>query len=222
MNSALLQWLALFTMAVDHVGYLLLPDVELLRVIGRIAFPLFVFLLTEGFVHTHDRWRYLGRLTVFALISEVPYRIFTNGGRFWSVILSKPCTNIFFELLLIFIALWSIQSALEKNKLFFGLTALCLVMAVLMDTMYGWYGVVMGICFYLFRDKRYQALLCLGILTVLYCVVHGSAFQLSALLAAIPLWFYNGERGPRLPKYFGYIFYPAHLMLLYGVYCLIK
>lgn len=220
MDSALLQWTALLTMAVDHIGYRLFPEADILRMIGRLAFPLFVFMLVEGFIHTHSRWKYLGRLALFALASEVPYRLFTHGSLLWAVMLTDPLANVFYELTLIFIAVWSVQRAVEKNKLFFALTALCVLAASLLGTMYGWYGVVMGICFYIFRDKRPIAILCLAALTILYCVEHGSTFQIYAILAGIPIYFYNGQRGPRLPKYFAYIFYPAHLLAIYGVYCL--
>lgn len=218
MSSAMLQIIALVTMAVDHVGYLLFPELDILRMIGRLSFPLFAFMLVEGFLHTRGRWRYLGRLVLFAAISEVPYKIFTKGARWWLHIWGEPLwNNVFFELMLIFIAVWSVQAALEKNKLFFLITALCIVTAGLMGTMYGWYGVVMGICFYIFRKDRLLAVSCLTALTVIYCLQHWSVFQLPAVLAAVPIWFYNGERGKRLPKYFGYIFYPAHLLVICAV-----
>ena len=222
MSSAALQIIALVTMLIDHIGYRLFPGVEPLRIIGRISFPLFAFMLVEGFIHTKGRWRYLGRLTLFAAISEIPYKIFSRGGRLWLHIWGEPLwNNVFFELMLIFIAVWSIQAALEKNKIFFVLTGLCLVLAGLMGTMYGVYGILMGICFYIFRKDRLLAAACLIALTILYCLQNWSLFQIWAILAAVPIWFYNGKRGPRLPKYFGYIFYPAHLLVICAIHGLI-
>ena len=79
MSSALLQLTALMTMTIDHIGYRLFPGTELLRMIGRLSFPLFVFMLTEGFVYTGSQKNYLKRLALFALLSEVPYKLFTSG-----------------------------------------------------------------------------------------------------------------------------------------------
>lgn len=218
MSSAMLQIIALVTMAVDHIGYRLFPEADVLRMIGRLSFPLFAFMLVEGFTHTSSRWRYLGRLTLFAAISEIPYKMFSKGGRWWLHLWGEPLwNNVFFELMLIFIAVWGVKLALEKNKLFFALPVIAVALAGIMGTMYGVYGILMGVCFYIFRNDKLLAVACLGALTILYCLQHWSLFQIWAILAAVPIWFYNGERGKRLPKYFGYIFYPAHLLVICAV-----
>ena len=90
-----------------------------------------------------------------------------------------------------------------------------------MGTMYGVYGILMGICFYIFRKDRVLVIACLGALTILYCLQQWSLFQIWAVFAAVPIWFYNGKLGQRLPKYFGYIFYPAHLMVICAIQGLI-
>lgn len=220
MTSAVLQLIAIVTMAVDHIGYRLFPRAELLRMIGRLSFPLFVFMLVEGFVHTSSLKKYRARLCAFALLSEIPYKLFSRGQHWREYLLSDPVSNVFFELLLVFIALWGIKLAGERGWAFYGITVLSVVLAGAAGTMYGPYGVLMGIFFYLFRNRRPIAVFCLAVLTVLYCIEHGSAFQIYAILAGIPIYFYNGQRGPRLPRYFAYIFYPAHLLAIYGVYCL--
>jgi len=221
MTSAMLQWIALLTMTVDHIGYRIFPGTDVFRMVGRLAFPIFVFLLAEGFAHTSSRKRYLVRLAVFALLSEIPHTIFTHGARWRTYLSWASCGNIFFELALTFLALWCIQLGREKNRLLWLGTAACLVGSGLLGAMYGWYGVLMGVCFYLFREKRWLCVLALVILTALYCWGRGSTFQLYAIAATVPIYFYNGERGPRLPKYFSYIYYPAHLLVIYGIYCLI-
>lgn len=222
MTSATLQWIALLTMTIDHIGYRLFPGTDIFRIVGRLAFPLFVFMLAEGFAHTSGRGKYIGRLALFALLSEIPYQVFAHGAYWWAYVLLDRFLwgNIFFELALIFLALWSIQAAREKNKLFYVGAAACVVLAGFAGTMYGGYGVLMGICFYIFREKRWLAIACLAALTACYCLQHGSMFQLYAVAAAVPIYFYNGARGPRLPKYFSYIYYPAHLLVIYGIYCL--
>ena len=101
MSSAVLQLLALATMVVDHVGLALFPGEGWLRWVGRLSFPLFVFLLCEGFVHTSSRRKYALRLGMFALLSEVPYQLLMGQvyGESWG----WPVGNIFFELLCCFL-----------------------------------------------------------------------------------------------------------------------
>mgnify|MGYP001051873923 CR=1 FL=1 len=217
MTSAALQIAALLTMLVDHLGYALFPGEDWMRMIGRLSFPLFAFMLSEGFINTKNRRNYVGRLAVFALLSEIPYRLFArhslSGGSMFS--------NIFYELLLIFLALACLELAEKQRKyLVLGsIAALAVaVSAELLSTMYGAYGVLMAIGFYVFRKRPWAGQLCLILLTAVYCLYKGSWFQIYAAAAAIPLFFYNGQRGRRLPRYFGYVFYPAHLLLIYGVY----
>ncbi len=226
MTSAALQLIAMFTMLIDHIGILVPVDYGywVFRGIGRISFPLFAFMLAEGFAHTGDRRKYMARLCAFAIISEVPYHLFMLGPYWLTSLTNNPISNIFFELILIFAALWGIRSAKDKNWLFLVLPVLCVFLSYAADTMYGPYGVLMGICFYIFRKNRWLCAASLTALTVLYCVQHGNILdiQIYAVIAAVPICLYNGERGRRLPRYFGYVFYPAHLLLLWGIDWLIR
>ena len=227
MSSAILQCIAIVTMMIDHIGFRLFPGVDVLRMIGRIAFPLFAFMLAEGFVHTSSRKNYLLRLGIFALVSEIPYQIFRYGP-FWTEYVAYDFnlwSNIFFELILIFVALWFLELSKKKGAFLVIGPAGAIAMAVLayrVDTMYGAYGVLMGICFYLFREKRWLAILSLAVLTAGYCFYHQNWLQFYAIVAAIPIWQYNGKRGPRLPRYFSYAFYPAHLLVIYGLYWMLQ
>lgn len=222
MTSAALQWIAVLAMAVDHVGYLLFPEIPLLRAFGRISFPIFSFLLAEGFRHTSDRKKYALRLAVFAVLSELPYELFLYGPERLGTLF--PMKNILFSLLLAFGALWCAE---RGGGFFFG-AALLALGAELGGFSYGVYGVALPLCFYfcsrafLGEEKNEDAGWKRGLLaavlltacTVLYCAAHGSMFQIWAVFAAVPLFFYNGERGRRMPRYFFYVFYPAHLLFL--------
>lgn len=212
MTSASLQLIALCTMLVDHVGLSLFPGVFWLRWIGRLSFPLFLFLLAEGFVHTSSRKKYALRLGLFAVISEAPYQflISTVYGGGWQL----PCQNVFFELLMAFFAMWCV----ERGGVWLLGAGGAVLVAECLGMDYGGYGVLLAICFLLFRGNRWGVAISLAACTGLYCVAHGSWVQAWALLAAIPMAFYNGQRGKRLPKYTLYVFYPAHLALL-GVLC---
>ena len=92
-NSFWLKMIAITTMLIDHVGAVLLPQYPILRIIGRIAFPIFCFLLVEGFMHTHDVIRYMTRIGLFALISEIPFDLL-----FYGRILDGTHQNVFFTL----------------------------------------------------------------------------------------------------------------------------
>ena len=95
LTSYQLKWIAVITMVIDHIGAVLFPGELILRIIGRLSFPIFCFLLTEGFCHTHNRRAYMQRLGVFALVSEVPYDLTFHGK-----LLDLERQNIFFTLLL--------------------------------------------------------------------------------------------------------------------------
>src|SRR5699024_2332190 len=90
-----LKCIAILSMALDHTGAVLFPQEIWLRCAGRLAFPVFCFLIVEGFVHTHDVYRYMARLGVFALISEIPYDLAFRG-----VCLEFAYQNVFFTLLI--------------------------------------------------------------------------------------------------------------------------
>lgn len=215
MSSAVLQWIALLAMVTDHVGYAFFPGLRVLRSVGRLSFPIFAFLLSQGFTHTSNRRNYALRLFLFGLVSEVPYQFLLYGG-----FVHPPWKNILFALLLSFFAMW----CLEQGGVFLLGSAAAVLAAEWGGFSYGAYGVLLTLCFFecgrVFpkeKDRRKEKVfwsLSLAVLTLLYCLLHGGWFQIWAALAAVPLLLYNGERGKRLPRYFLYAFYPAHLAVL--------
>lgn len=213
MTSAALQWIAFFTMIVDHMGYVFFPGVPALRAVGRISFPIFAFLLSEGFAHTANLKKYALRLFAFAVVSEIPYQLMINHR-----IVGFRLSNILFSLLLCLGALWCVR----KGRGWLAGVPVLAVLAQAGGFSYGAYAVALAVCFYLTRDcqpeevslpKRALGMLCLAVCTILYCIYHHSTFQIWAIFAAVPLLFYNGQRGRRAPRYLLYILYPAHLAL---------
>lgn len=209
MTSAALRWLAVLTMVADHVGFRLLPGMPLLRGVGRLSFPVFAFLLAEGLAHTRDVKKYALRLGVAAVVSEVPYQLFTYGR-----LAVLPWHNVMFELLLMLAAAWLVKQG-PLGLLGAAGIAAC---AQAGGFMYGVYGVALAVCFTLARKKRWVQAACLTVCTVAYCLSHGSLFQIWAVFAAVPLLFYNGQKGKAGPRYFFYVFYPAHLLALYVIW----
>lgn len=181
---------------------------NVMRLIGRIAFPIYCFLLVQGFEHTRNRIKYAGRLLAFAVISEVPFDLLFSGE-----VLEFGYQNVFFTLFLGLLAMMGLRWIEEREdmqmmvKPLWNLVviAACMFAAQFAQTDYAAIGVLCITVLYLFRKKkRYQ--------TIAGCVVF--LWELTAPLAFIPMWFYNGKRGWNI-KYFFYAFYPVHLLLLY-------
>lgn len=193
-------------MALDHTGAVLYPSQIWLRCLGRIAFPIFCFLIVEGFFHTHDVRRYMGRLGIFALISEIPYDLAFRG-----VPLEYAHQNVFFTLLIGI----GMMVLLERNREWpvkAVILLLAMWLAVLIRSDYNFRGVLLIFVFYIFHESRWLAVTAGGFWNFLYQGV----IQKYGVLSVLPLALYNGERGRKM-KYFFYIFYPAHLLLLYGI-----
>ncbi|WP_461817744.1 TraX family protein, partial [Faecalimonas sp.] len=94
-NSFQLKIIAIIAMIIDHIGLFFFPEHILFRIIGRISFPIFAFLIVEGFYHTRDIWKYMFRLGVFAVLSEIPFDLLTTGKVF-----DLRHQNVFFTLLI--------------------------------------------------------------------------------------------------------------------------
>lgn len=206
LDSFQLKCIAIVSMALDHTGAVLYPSQIWLRCLGRIAFPIFCFLIVEGFFHTHDVRRYMGRLGVFALISEIPYDLAFRG-----VPLEYDHQNVFFTLL-IGIGMVVLLERNRERPVKAVILLLAMWLAVLIRSDYNFRGVLLIFVFYIFHESRWLAVTAGGFWNFLYQGV----IQKYGVLSVLPLALYNGERGRKM-KYFFYIFYPAHLLLLYGI-----
>ena len=194
---------------VSSIGWVYAAYQIMRRIVGRLAFPVYCFLLIEGFEKTRSRLKYAGRLFLFALISEVPFDLAFHSELFYSTY-----QNVFFTLFIGFMMIW-IMEKIEKRcqkqlpKLI-GWAAVFLVAAALMEVLYCDYGANGAIAIallYLFRKRKLDQI-------IAGCVAF--LWEITAPFAFIFIAFYNGKRGIKL-KYFFYIFYPAHLLVLYLV-----
>lgn len=178
------------------------------RGIGRIAFPIFCFLLVEGCYHTKSVKKYGIRMALFALLSEIPFDL-----AFQNTFLEFTYQNVFFTLtiaLVIIAACRKIAESTTKKPLIkcllqLGCLFLGMVVAQLLHTDYGAFGVFAVWILYLFYGRGKQ-MLTAGVLTFLW--------EVTAPFAFVPIKYYNGKRGISL-KYFFYLFYPLHILLLY-------
>ena len=234
-----LKLIAYITMLIDHIGaFVIRPytdanletmgykmmrildnSYEVCRSLGRIAFPLFCFMLVEGFLHTHNKWRYLMRLAVFALIAEYPFDLVHMDNTMWAQ-QSVMVTLTIALLVLICIDLLqrsNIVRPLRDLLCFLPIAAGC-VLAYYVKCDYGFKGILVISALYLmyplFSIERVSYVISGGIL--FFWEWMSKVSRVFSSLAFIPLLFYNGKKG-RSVKWGFYLFYPLHLLLLYGV-----
>jgi hypothetical protein len=228
-TSFALRCLALGTMICDHVGYALLPRSPWLRVVGRLAFPIYCFLLAQGIRHTRSVGKYALRMALFALVSEIPYDLLFHrraplAAGLWAALPPLPVAhNVFFSLLLALGAVVAYQHFWPKQK---ALAALCVagacVLAIALETDYTFWGILMTLAFYIAGDRPLP--LTLGFVGPLglyqgYRLANRVspswvATQCYCLLALPLLLLYNGKPGYRGGKWLFYALYPAHLLVL--------
>lgn len=219
MSVFALKILAILAMLLDHIAAVFLSSTTmpyvLMRGFGRIAFPIFCFLIVEGYYHTRDVKKYMIRLAGFALVSEIPFDIcFYHKLFYWGH------QNVFFTLAIGLVTIYAIDevkkrfsaSYIKALVLQFTVIILAMTAAWFLSTDYSMLGILIIIAFYVGRGNIIQIAISICIVT-LYL---GNTFQLYSLLALIPIYLYNGKKGPSM-RYVFYVFYPAHMLILYGI-----
>ncbi len=212
MNVLVLKIIALTSMIIDHYGAIFQSSTHMYRIIGRLAFPIYCFLLVEGYFHTKDVKKYATRLFVFALISEIPFDMaFYNEIGFVH-------QNIFFTLFIGLVAIHFIENTNGKYNLNKGLVIVAAgIISVVFSVDYSVIGIIYILAFYFTRDYVKPA----RILTIAFIMflanISASVIQQFSLLALPIICFYNGELGPknRVLQIFFYVAYPLHLVIFY-------
>lgn len=214
-SGAKLKYIAFASMLIDHFNKAIIyPNLDggmlnrisdLFDILGRIAFPIFIFLLIEGYFHTRNKWKYLGTLLLFGIISEVPFDMCTSA-----VFFEPNWNNIMFTLSFVLAIIWVIDVLKEKlNKPLWYVISILIVAVMCFIAMnlgldYEHHAVLIGYFMYLFHDKY--------IYSIPFC--YASMFKEPWALLGFGLNLtYNGERG-RQNKLFNYLFYPVHLLIL--------
>ncbi|MEG2834033.1 MAG: TraX family protein [Ruthenibacterium sp.] len=244
-SGSTLKLIAVCSMLVDHIGGVVLVRVlmqrgimeaaarnemqifiqantglyytyEILRAVGRIALPIFCFLLVQGFLHTHNLKKYLGRLFLFALISEVPFDLALSGKFFY-----WHYQNVYFTLFLGVLTLAGIRMVEEKKEWHIAWRILCELLctglgagvATLLCTDYNWFAVLSIVALYLLREKR---MLSVCASCAVMCLQWWK--EVPTFASLLPIYLYNGKKGSNV-KWFFYLFYPIHLLLFYLLAC---
>ena len=213
-SSATLKLIALGTMLIDHVGLLFFPGDPLWRAVGRVSFPLFAFLVAEGFRRTSNVNRYFFRLCVFAVISQIPYALVRHAAG------SPPALNIFFTLAAGLLAL----VLLSRLPVRYGVPCAILicVAAEVLSFDYGAYGVLTILSSAVFIKHRRSGIALLSAIPLADTIVRFLSgvlsIQIYAVLSVPLIALYNGEHGINLPRRLLYWFYPVHLLLLWLIW----
>lgn len=214
MSAFTLKLSALVTMIIDHVGAIFFPQFIWLRYIGRLSMPIYAFLLVQGYMHTRNFNRYALRMGIFALLSEVPYDLLFQGT--W---LEFQRQNILFTFLTALFVMKLLDASAKSRNIFMFIGAVILtILPYFLHFSYDVYGVLTVLCFYLFQKYRGIDAVAFSALTYGQYTQDGNTTQLYAIAAAIPVLLYNGKRGTLSLKYFFYISYPAHMLLLYAIH----
>ncbi len=211
-SAAVLKWIAVVTMIIDHFAVAVYPQFVsyeysvyyIMRKIGRIAFPIYCFLLVEGFFHTKNVVKYFRNCFLFAILSEIPFNMAIFGK-----VLYPRGQNVYFTLCIGLATLMILNRLKERQAPQYMLLRIVIIVLAagagqILEVDYHWKGVLFIIMFYYMRNMQEWIRNLVGI-----CAF---AYEVTAPLAFIPIHFYNGARGRQM-KYLFYAIYPIHLLI---------
>ena len=230
-TSFSLHIMAMLFMLCDHLWGTIVTGNDWLTCIGRLTFPIYAFMIVEGYFHTKNLKKYVLRLLLFAVISEIPFNLAMGSSLFFPI-----HQNVLWSFLIsIGFIHWN-EKVKEKQlwkRILVGLTTICIGYLIGFITFVDYYnaGILMVLVFYFFRGKKWWCYLgqfvCLWYINFemlgglsyeidIFGQTHFIARQGLALLALIPIWLYKGKQGyhSKPLQYFYYAFYPLHLLIL--------
>ena len=240
LNKNALKLIAAAAMLVDHFGLIFFPTVLWLRMIGRLAMPIFAFCIAEGCRYTKNKVRYFSMLFGLGAACQLVFYFFAPDTLYFGILLSFSLS-----VLIVFTLQFAKKVLFAKERKawqktfawlpFVSLVAGAYVFCHFFEVDYGFYGCMVPVFASLFDFHRIPAheklkkmdvlplrVLCISVPLIMLIVLRGWASLVGYALFSLPiLLLYNGERGTKKMKYFFYIFYPVHLGLLEGIYILI-
>ena len=214
-----LKWIAIVTMLIDHLAYTTLnpfgPNYvtiyTTMRTIGRIAFPIYCFLLVEGFMHTANYKKYVLRMAVFALFSEIPFDLALHG-----TVINLNYQSVMVTLLIGLLGLGAYRWCVNRRYPIYGIMVViaAILTGWLTNCDYGAEGVLLIFIFYLLQHEKIARVVALAV----WCLMMGG-LEVWGVLAVLPIALYNGQKGSggRGFRWFGYAFYPVHLFGLWAL-----
>jgi len=237
MSSFLLKIIAAVTMLIDHAGLILFPQHEIMRIIGRLAFPIYAYCIAEGFRYTRNRFHYFLRIFILGLVCQIVYFI-VDGDTLLGILLTFSLSII------VMFFTDSLRVSLNGQKSPLGKTvekiigkeispeadkALAVIMSAVVigavfmltafvDVDYGFFGIMLPVFTNFFHSRKLRFVMFTAALLAL-CIDMTVSFSIQywSLLTVPIIAAYNGKPGKYKMKYFFYIFYPAHLVFLYAL-----
>ena len=223
MSSFALHIIAMIFMLCDHMWATIL-DYEWLTCIGRIAFPIFAFLITEGYIHTSNINKYIKRMVIFAIITEIPFNLMVSASPIYPF-----HKNVLWTFVISLLTLKYLNFDNTKN-IFKSILIIILAIIIATITMCDYFGagVMMVVGFYIFRKSKFLQLLMMIYVNMI--LIQGYSYPIDiagytyyfpqqgfAILSLIFIWLYNGKQGYHAKwfKIFCYAFYPLHMLILY-------
>lgn len=231
-SSFTLRMMAMGFMLCDHLWATVIPGNDWLTWLGRLTFPIFAFLTVEGYYHTHDLKKYLRRMILWAVITEIPFNLMYAGS--WIYPFQQ---NVLWTFVLSLLCMQGVEKQKQRSNpmLKWGITLLLVIVYYLAGTLlmvdYSGYGILMVLVFYFFRGNNWQMRL-FQLLALLYIncgMIKGLNVPIEfcnlsleiprqgmAVLALLPIWCYQGRQGPhsKILQTCWYAFYPVHMLIL--------
>ena len=242
-----LKIIAAIAMLIDHIGMMFFPKAVIFRIIGRLAFPIFAFMIAESAKYTKNKLKHFMLMFSLAFVCQVVYYLFDNGSLYMCILVTFSISTLLIYTLQRFNKALFKKDAKATEKIFWGLIFFLGVVATYLvcnikyrDFVidYGFAGCMTPVAASLLDFSKTEAprsvkrldtiplrVLCmiLPIAIIVYNnIINGKNFGIFLFATLILLLFYSGKRGKRKLKYFFYIFYPLHLVILEGIYMLIN
>ena len=230
-TSFSLHMMAMVFMLCDHLWGTVVRGNDWLTCIGRLAFPIYAFMIVEGYFQTKSIKKYVHRLALFAILSEIPFNLAVGSSLFYPI-----HQNVLWAFLMaIGLIHWNekVKGQQTWKRILVGIGSVLIGYLAGLITFVDYYhtGILIVLVFYFFRDKKWQCylaqLVCLWYINfemfggysyevTIFGQTHFLARQGFALLALIPIWLYRGKQGyhSKLLQYGYYAFYPLHLLVL--------
>ncbi|MBO5037309.1 MAG: conjugal transfer protein TraX [Clostridia bacterium] len=230
-TSFSLHIMAMLFMLCDHLWGTVVPGNDWLTCLGRLAFPIYAFMIVEGYFHTKSLKKYVCRLLLFAVISEIPFNLAMGSSIFYPI-----HQNVLWSFLIsIGLIAWNEKVKEKKHWMRIAVGAASVFIGYIAGivTFVDFYnaGILTVLVFYFFRGKKWWYYVCqaLCLYYINFEMLGGFSYEVNifghtyflarqglALLALIPIWLYSGKQGhhSKAFQYFNYIFYPLHLLIL--------
>ena len=233
LSSNTLKIIAAISMLIDHLGVIFFPQIKIFRILGRIALPIFSFMIAEGTRYTRNKLRYFLMVFSLGVICQIVYFLY-NGDTYMSILIAFSISIATIYAMQLFKESLFDKNAKVLKKISCGALFFTVVLAVyflntVLEIDYGFFGCMLPVFAAVFYSpktceialvKKLDALpvhlLTLSI-GMIFLALEPFPLQFWSFLAIPFLVLYSGKRGKANMKYFFYVFYPAHLLILEGI-----